>query len=230
MISRRSTPVEAPEGAGGARFTLIELLVVIAIIAILAALLLPALAQAREKARQAICQSQERQVGMAFIMYSDDAGGSLPMVRHNVDGNGRTGGWIYYRSFPNQLPGTFQPEYGSLYPYVGDARVYMCPTDVTGQGNSYAVNSELTQGIDTSYYRPGYALHQVPSPSATALLIEEGDNNTSTDDGFLATGGNLGSERHIGRSIYAFCDGHVEPLRRTEIPFPNPGGQHRYER
>ena len=65
-------------------FTLIELLVVIAIIAILAAILFPVFAKAGETARQAACQSNENQLGKAFMMYIQDADERFPASRYDA--------------------------------------------------------------------------------------------------------------------------------------------------
>src|SRR4028119_34289 len=72
-----------PASASSSRsaFTLIELLVVIAIIAILAAILFPVFAQAREKARQASCVSNLRQIGTALLMYVQDYDETYPNRR-----------------------------------------------------------------------------------------------------------------------------------------------------
>ncbi len=64
-------------------FTLIELLVVIAIIAILAAILFPVFAQAREKARQTTCASNEKQMGLAILQYQQDYDEMFPMMHYN---------------------------------------------------------------------------------------------------------------------------------------------------
>ena len=75
--------MSARRGRGASAFTLIELLVVIAIIAILAAILFPVFAQAREKARQASCLSNMKQIGLGILMYVQDYDNTMPCTLDN---------------------------------------------------------------------------------------------------------------------------------------------------
>ena len=105
-----------------AGFTLIELLVVIAIIAILAAILFPVFAQARNKARQATCTSNLRQIGTAIAMYRDDYDGVTPIIRECSPAPG----WM-----PCQAGKVTLGWMDFIQPYTKNVAVFKCPNDAT---------------------------------------------------------------------------------------------------
>jgi prepilin-type N-terminal cleavage/methylation domain-containing protein len=132
-------------GHGSHGFTLIELLVVIAIIAILAAILFPVFAQAREKARQTTCLSNEKQIGLAFQMYQQDYDGVYtwqgPILGNDVTDFGRPdapSNWI-----------------ADLMPYIKNKALFLCPSsrpsiysvkDPWGPVTEFSASSYLMNG------------------------------------------------------------------------------------
>ncbi len=108
-------------------FTLIELLVVIAIIAILAAILLPALARAREAARRASCSSNLKQWGIICKMYANENKGMFPSGPHYIPSNG-SDPWYAYHGIAAD----------DLYPdYWNDPAIWLCPSDNRTNSGSY---------------------------------------------------------------------------------------------
>ena len=210
-------------------FTLIELLVVIAIIAVLAAILFPTFAKIRENARRAACLSNLKQLSMAFTQYTQDNDETLPGATDGGNGGaGISGGWMFFKTFNTPpAPNAFDPAQGGLYPYVKSRAVYVCPDDSPGQssGDSYAINSCVTNTHTGLQPNPGRALAAFDAPASFALLTEEAYSNgslidglgagTSTDDGILwyVDSGNALSTRHNGGSDVAFLDGHVRWYR-----------------
>lgn len=168
-------------------FTLIELLVVIAIIAILAAVLFPVFAQARSKARQSACLSNEKQIGLALLQYAQDYDEAYPAGRATVLGRG----WA-----------------GQIFAYVQSKNVFTCPddptelsaTDVTGNkvAISYGMNIHLVNGLPPGMSNvDGSLLANHRAPAKTVMLFEVAGvvadvSNPVTDLSTTAQGGDTG--------------------------------------
>ena len=113
-------------------FTLIELLVVIAIIAILAAILFPVFAQAREKARQSVCLSNNKQIGTAMMMYVQDYDEMFPSQSYNGTTNAALGGQpvdgmpVVGSGIVNSFGWNYKDR---VLPYTKNQQIWLCPTN-----------------------------------------------------------------------------------------------------
>jgi len=135
-------------------FTLIELLVVIAIIAILAAILFPVFAQAREKARQTSCLSNQKQIGLALMQYMQDYDGVVPMYRTTAGfvWTNPSGVNVWFGAYneANRFTGTYWT--ALVQPYIKTWDVQACPSEQ----NSSVFDFRMTGGI---HYGPNFGIN-----------------------------------------------------------------------
>jgi prepilin-type N-terminal cleavage/methylation domain-containing protein len=164
-IVMNTVPVVA-ERSGRRGFTLIELLVVIAIIAILAAILFPVFAQAREKARAISCLSNQKQLGLALLQYTQDNDEMFPGSKIN----------------PNWFAGIGWG--GAIYPYVKSVGVYHCPDDSASSTTSVFNGSTITLSpvsYALNYRCTFYSTISLQHPSNTILITEINGGMTNLD-------------------------------------------------
>ena len=206
--TRKNVSMSSPLRGGGEDvflnkkgFTLIELLVVIAIIAILAAMLLPALATARAKARQAVCLNNLHQIGLAFFMYEQDYNGYVPNPR-------------YYPPLAIAVDGSFTIE---LYPYLKNANVFTDPeapnAPAMGSGSYYAPH--LGYGMPTTLWNgdgPPWFFqnaNMIRTPSLTALIMDGYSLVDSSDNYYGIYAIYPPIYRHMNGINVGYFDGHV---------------------
>lgn len=209
-------------------FTLVELLVVIGIIAVLIAMLLPALNKARQASMSVACQSNLKQVGMAFAMYYGDNHGYLPSWDNGTPMGSMPRFW--FEKIDKYLISNQQANWSAKSP------VWVCP-EVPDPGFgwrdiSYGYNSILGYYNETTGTKTTNRIKITYLRHATDKIVVADGQGVSTPTGVqyrsLIDSGNgysaryLPAARHNGDKMTSilFADGHVESLNRSDVVSP----------
>lgn len=241
-VSLRAPQVRSLGVRHNSAFTLIELLVVIAIIAILAAILFPVFAQAREKARQTSCLSNAKQIGTAFLMYTQDYDEKIVLTTYPFPSNTWT---------------------DQAQPYIKNRQIFRCPSDQSQNWTTPQVTKASILDPDppvvrrSSYFINAYlsgssqwgSLAAVQSPASVIYIGEslEGitrdhfhpfnwNGNQETPPNPLYSGfmhgatfddaknetKELALRRHSDGSNFVYLDGHAKWGKWSQVFFQRP--------
>jgi len=157
---------------------LIELLVVIGIIAVLSAILFPAFAQVREKARAIACLSNEKQIGMAAMQYIQDYDGQYPMDQY-YSPNTYSGNHVFWTDcFYTYLKNGHVGDWAS-----GKDGVFHCPSFPSDQSMEIKPNSDVAPdgAVPWASYPANSVVNEtiIDSPADKIYMVEAGQNNES---------------------------------------------------
>ncbi|MDR3710342.1 MAG: DUF1559 domain-containing protein [Capsulimonadaceae bacterium] len=230
-------------------FTLIELLIVIAIIAIIAAVLFPVFSSAREKARQSACISNEKQIGMAVMQYTQDydevfpceatSGGNVALfdiIEAYYSGRGLavnpllicpSATDIYRLSWSDRavsyvLNAVYwnQPSLGGIFGYP--IATIQDPAGTVWLGDGGALNSRSSTLND-------FQVPCLPSgQSGCSLVIDTTGPVPKLGDGSASNGQGAFEARHSGGCVVDFVDGHAKWLSIQQLAVKNSAGNYPY--